>query len=362
MPQLVKQKTGMADATTDADFDDLQMHFESSLTAVGKLAEDVTKYKGAMLQWATMTNQPSIGDWPELEVIVAQLQEYHAVMKSVAQKITKRNHKLVDYDRHRNTIRSLQANKNRSVSEERSMIRAEEAFQQAQQEYDEWNNLLKQELPILLECQQQIVKPIYAQLLSVQKQFFSRMAAQYSHEKSEKRKRATEIVIDYEGNTRQYYERLNECQMTRIGGLSGQLSAQSSRNPSSLSINGSPHSGSNVQNGYANKPLPQPNIAPKKSIDQMVNEMQLNSTPEPAKAPPIAALKPPQDRHNNVKTSTSKNAVKALYDFAAQQPGDLTFKTGDTIYILEKTDHRNDWWRGRTEDGREGIFPGNYVS
>nr|2A08_A Chain A, Hypothetical 41.8 kDa protein in SPO13-ARG4 intergenic region [Saccharomyces cerevisiae]2A08_B Chain B, Hypothetical 41.8 kDa protein in SPO13-ARG4 intergenic region [Saccharomyces cerevisiae] len=50
----------------------------------------------------------------------------------------------------------------------------------------------------------------------------------------------------------------------------------------------------------------------------------------------------------------------ALYNFAGEQPGDLAFKKGDVITILKKSDSQNDWWTGRT-NGKEGIFPANYV-
>ncbi|CAI4063523.1 Ysc84p SKDI_08G0580 [Saccharomyces kudriavzevii IFO 1802] len=50
----------------------------------------------------------------------------------------------------------------------------------------------------------------------------------------------------------------------------------------------------------------------------------------------------------------------ALYNFAGEQPGDLAFKKGDAISILKKSDSQNDWWTGRI-NGKEGIFPANYV-
>lgn len=57
--------------------------------------------------------------------------------------------------------------------------------------------------------------------------------------------------------------------------------------------------------------------------------------------------------------STSQTAV-ALYNFAGEQSGDLAFKKGDVITILKKSDSQNDWWTGRV-NGKEGIFPANYV-
>ncbi|TPX42139.1 hypothetical protein SeMB42_g02433 [Synchytrium endobioticum] len=50
----------------------------------------------------------------------------------------------------------------------------------------------------------------------------------------------------------------------------------------------------------------------------------------------------------------------ALYDFDGEQEGDLYFRTGDTITIVNKTGDTNSWWRGRVGQ-REGNFPANYV-
>ena len=49
--------------------------------------------------------------------------------------------------------------------------------------------------------------------------------------------------------------------------------------------------------------------------------------------------------------------VVALYDFEAQADGDLSFKTGDRIEIVEKTGSVEDWWTGKL-NGQQGVFPG----
>ncbi|GME71650.1 unnamed protein product [Ambrosiozyma monospora] len=63
-------------------------------------------------------------------------------------------------------------------------------------------------------------------------------------------------------------------------------------------------------------------------------------------------------------TSTSggggKNKAIALYSFAGEQSGDLPFKKGDVITIIQKSDSTDDWWTGRVGT-KEGIFPANYV-
>lgn len=50
----------------------------------------------------------------------------------------------------------------------------------------------------------------------------------------------------------------------------------------------------------------------------------------------------------------------ALYTFKGEQGGDLSFKKGDVIAIIKKSESTNDWWTGRM-NGQEGIFPANYV-
>ncbi|KAM9327499.1 SH3 domain-containing YSC84-like protein 1 isoform 2-T2 [Pholidichthys leucotaenia] len=54
--------------------------------------------------------------------------------------------------------------------------------------------------------------------------------------------------------------------------------------------------------------------------------------------------------------------VTAIHPFTGQQPGDLSLVPGDRITVITKTDSEYDWWEGRTEDGRVGIFPANFVS
>lgn len=59
-------------------------------------------------------------------------------------------------------------------------------------------------------------------------------------------------------------------------------------------------------------------------------------------------------------SSSSKNKAVALYSFAGQQDGDLPFKKGDVITIIQKSNSTDDWWTGRIGNV-EGIFPANYV-
>ncbi|KAM4708664.1 sorbin and SH3 domain-containing protein 2 isoform 4-T4 [Discoglossus pictus] len=53
-----------------------------------------------------------------------------------------------------------------------------------------------------------------------------------------------------------------------------------------------------------------------------------------------------------------KEPARAVYDFKAQTPKELSFKKGDTVYVLRKID--KNWYEGE-HYGRVGIFPVSYV-
>lgn len=54
------------------------------------------------------------------------------------------------------------------------------------------------------------------------------------------------------------------------------------------------------------------------------------------------------------------NFVTALYDFDGQGAGDLVFREGDRIRVIQKTNSTDDWWEGELR-GVQGAFPANYV-
>lgn len=74
------------------------------------------------------------------------------------------------------------------------------------------------------------------------------------------------------------------------------------------------------------------------------------------KAPPP----PPPNKPKPGAAPPPKDYVVALYDYAAQADGDLSFSAGDRIEVVERTGSTEDWWTG-TLNGQKGVFPGNYV-
>lgn len=50
--------------------------------------------------------------------------------------------------------------------------------------------------------------------------------------------------------------------------------------------------------------------------------------------------------------------VIGAYDFKAAEEGEVSFRRGDTITVLDKSDPH--WWKGMV-NGQVGMFPANYV-
>jgi signal transducing adaptor molecule len=78
------------------------------------------------------------------------------------------------------------------------------------------------------------------------------------------------------------------------------------------------------------------------------------STPAPTNAAEPAEAQP-------VLSGTSVatvSRVRALFDFQPSEPGELQFRKGDIIAVLESV--YKDWWKGSLR-GQTGIFPLNYV-
>ncbi|KAF2275342.1 uncharacterized protein EI97DRAFT_443210 [Westerdykella ornata] len=74
-----------------------------------------------------------------------------------------------------------------------------------------------------------------------------------------------------------------------------------------------------------------------------------SSTSQPAQAPQSVP---------SGTTAATVSRVRALFDFQPSEPGELQFRKGDIIAVLESV--YKDWWKGSLR-GQTGIFPLNYV-
>ena len=84
--------------------------------------------------------------------------------------------------------------------------------------------------------------------------------------------------------------------------------------------------------------------------DNYVYSDQPGSKPKPGR--PTA----PKPVFNAKPAALSSDKAIAKFTFDADQPGDLSFKKGDIITIIKRTEKESDWWTGKL-DGKEGVFP-----
>ncbi|KAH8109590.1 hypothetical protein DFH11DRAFT_1627110 [Phellopilus nigrolimitatus] len=81
-------------------------------------------------------------------------------------------------------------------------------------------------------------------------------------------------------------------------------------------------------------------------------------TPERSHSPPKAVL--PTRRVVPPPSPLRTQRAKALWDYNenGSDPNDLSFRAGDIIELISETNP--DWWTGKF-NGRQGLFPSNYV-
>ncbi|PKX97030.1 BAR and SH3 domain-containing protein [Aspergillus novofumigatus IBT 16806] len=134
-----------------------------------------------------------------------------------------------------------------------------------------------------------------------------------------------------------------------------------------LSPSATPHSDSHLPvpgSEYAQTPLS--GLSPNSSrSDYFSLNPRKPSSGSTVTSPGFAAAaaakkKPPPPPAPRAGSSNGALYVTALYDFAGQSAGDLAFREGDRIRVLQKTNSTDDWWEGELR-GVKGSFPANYV-
>lgn len=129
---------------------------------------------------------------PELEMletrIIQPANDLLAIVKQTQKMLTKRNHKLLDYDRipppypplpqtnmcigHRATLKKLQDKKEKTLKDEKALYAAENALEAATQDYNYFNDMLKEELPQLFALEAEFIRPLFQNFYYMQLNIF----------------------------------------------------------------------------------------------------------------------------------------------------------------------------------------------
>ncbi len=308
---------------------------------------------------------------PELEMIQARIigpaDELLNVIKVVQKSILKRQHKQLDYDRHRATLKKIQDKKDRSLKDEKALYKAEAEVEQATQEFNYFNDLLKNELPRLFALEREFIQPLFQSFYYMQLNVFYTL-----HERMQSIDIGYfDLTLDVEaafekkrGDIKERVEALSIVRYKTTGARKPPVVPKYGAGSGRLAIEGrqsldSAPSRRQTHDFITNPPPPySASLSPQLNGDStMVRANSTGSSWGAAAKAKRAAPPPPKPKPLKFTGTPMVEKAEALYDYEAQAAGDLSFSTGDVIEILQRGATENEWWTG-TLNGRQGQFPG----
>ncbi|KAK7208449.1 actin-associated protein [Myxozyma melibiosi] len=466
-PQSLRQKMNIGEQTKDAVFIDAERRFKELENETKKLHDESAKYFAAinsMLthqiefskaieeiynpisgrasdpnaaipegnpegiaaceQYRTIVMDLQVTLQPELEMldtrVVKPAEEMLEIIKHIRKLIVKRQHKQLDLDRHHNSLKKLQDKKERTLKDEKQLYKYENDFEIAQQEYNYYNDLLKEDLPKLFQLETEFIKPLFQSFYYMQLNIFytlyERMNANniayfnmdstvdietaFNTKRGNIQEIAEAIPITH-FNLNRSKKKLADTKLryARPGGAAGAAGAGSPLTPVGTGFSDGtaapppygygeyaqqPGAAEYAQQGeYAQQQQPYSPASYASASPATPGAPYSPQTPaygQPAYSQPAAAAALPayQQPAGYTGYPAEKKAppappakpasmgapgveyCTALYPYNAQAEGDLTFAAGDRIEIVQRTADPNGWWTGKL-NGYQGVFPGNYV-
>lgn len=297
--------------------------------------------------------------------VIEPMKNYQDIIHSVKQVLKKRSHKALDYDRHKDTLEKLSNKQSRSLDEERKLAKTREAFTTAELEFKTYDEQLKQQLPTFFDCSANLYDASLITLYSIQKDVYHVMYVYFYEIANECGLNLnTDIIAQYESyNTKALLDESNVDSLNRLLTSTHMGLSTSNSITSNMNTIGGPTS-TGTSSAYsrpttttsAQDDLPSYESATKSTYSR--NSLSRTGTNNIAAAAAAAASKPPPPAIP--RKPSSVQYVTALYDFTAQNDGDISFKRGDRIEIIKRSANANEWWTGKI-NGKIGQFPGNYV-
>jgi len=427
LDKVIKDKKTFSQGVTNlfTSAESWSIHFNNVFSPIAGEYDILGKYPDSaptsenVSGFQTTMQELKVAVLPELELIESRItgpcKELQGIIKAIRKNITKRDHKLLDYDRFNNSLTKLREKKEKSLSDEKNLFKLEQDFEQASADYDLYNTSMKTDLPRFMILAAQFIDPLFHSLFYMQLNIFYLVLEkiqEFSNGKYEMAPTINDIVDGYESRRTDAKEQIEGLQINKRlistaklvqtrrqeSGLPTTLGSSSlGRNPSvatTSTLSTSPTSISHNNNHHTppslmKKPPPPP---PGSTTKPTMTKSFGGATPAPnpltaggGAAPPPPYTPPasgdefggsgggggggtkrappplPFNKPKPPKVPTPQPVyVLALYDFEAQAEGDLSFSAGDHIEIVKRSDNPQDWWTGRL-NGAEGVFPGNYV-
>ena len=300
---------------------------------------------------------------PELEMIQARVigpaDELLNIIKVVQKTTQKRQHKQLDYDRHRASLKKIQDKKEKSLKDEKALYKAENDVELATQEFNYFNDLLKDELPKLFALEREFIRPLFQSFYYMQLNVFYTLHEQMQSIDIGYFNLTLDIEQAFEEKRGDIREQAEALSIVRFKTTGHKKVGPPKYGPGSkLALEG-PTSRLAIEGRKSLESPPPPYSS--SSMNGSTAVARANSTGSSwgaaakAKGAAPPPPKPKPSRFSGVPAIVEK--AEALYDYEAQAAGDLSFTTGDVIEIVEKGATENEWWTGRI-DGKQGQFPG----
>ncbi|EER38645.1 BAR adaptor protein hob1 [Histoplasma capsulatum var. duboisii H88] len=311
-------------------------------------------------EYASIVRQLQTTLEPELELINSRVvhpaEELLEIIKIIRKVAVKRQHKQLDYDRHRATLKKLQDKKDKSLKDEKALYKAENDVEQATADFNYYNDLLKKELPQLFYLEAELIKPLFQSFYYMQLNVFYTLHDQMQGINIGYFDLTSDVEEAFELKRGDVKERAEELSIVHFKTTGG-------RRPGSKLLPGSISGKDKL-------------AAEQKTIpSRRTTEASENNPPPPYSAHTASTLiggssslaaaakakkPPPPPKPARFGGSPAVETVTALYDYEAQAHGDLSFSAGEVIEVIERSNNENEWWTGRV-NGKTGQFPGNYV-
>lgn len=301
---------------------------------------------------------------PELEMIETRVikpaDELLEVIKAVRKIATKRDHKQLDYDRHRAALKKLQEKKDKTLKDEKAMYRAEADVEQATQDYNYFNDLLKDELPKLFRLEREFIKPLFQSFYYMQLNVFYTL-----HERMQRIDigyfdLTLDIEAAYEKKRGDVQAQAEAISITKFKTTGGRKPGQPRYGSKALEAKSEAASARRTTLSSEGTDTPPPPYSPTPANNTIASPpLSATSWGSVAKSKG-AAPPPPKPKPSRLSGAPAAETVTALYDYEAQAEGDLSFITGDVIEIISRTQNDNEWWTGKVR-GRQGQFPGRFT-
>lgn len=317
---------------------------------------------------------------PELEMIESRVikpaDELLEIIKQVRKIAVKRDHKQLDYDRHKTALKKLQDKKDKTLKDEKAIYKAENDVEVATQDFNYFNELLKSELPQLFRLEREFIKPLFQSFYYMQLNVFYTLHERMQNIDIGYFNLTLDIEAAFEkkrGDIQEHVEQLSITKFKTTGGRPRGASKYAGKQLAITNGSASPSSGSPGQSKYAAiyGKLPSSASTPTSpAITQSGEDGDPNPPPPYSPGAPqstamaAAAQKkgpappPPKPKPHRL-SAAPVETVTALYDYEAQADGDLSFSAGEVIEIVSRTGNTNEWWTGKI-GARQGQFPGKF--